>query len=135
MATGHQQCTHTYIQYHSIITSFLHAWTCMATHGILHVKCQSFLWKILFPCDKTWLFHKTRHGISTQRGQLNGICESYYYVPRECSYSQLKPVSKCPVYNPIYHIAILCNSAKVFQLLILLGKFLNTCQPYYNILE
>ena len=41
--------------------------TCMATCDILCVKCQSFLWKILFPQDKTWHFHKTRLGISTTR--------------------------------------------------------------------
>jgi len=39
--------------------------TCVATCGILQVKCQSFLWKILFPRDEMWNFHEMRRGIST----------------------------------------------------------------------
>jgi len=103
--------------YRSITTSFLHAWTRAVTRGISRVKCKSFPWKILFPCDKMWHFHVTRHGIPrdetwhfhktshsiyTQRGQPNGIQEkpttiTTTYIPCKCSYLQLKPVSECPV--------------------------------------
>ena len=120
---------------HTVLLNYNFISTCVATRGISHVKCQSFPWKILFPCDEMWLFHETRHGISTLRDQPNGIWDNYYILamPRECSYSQLKPVSECPVYIPFRHAYAFL--LKFFQLLILLGKFLNICPPYYNILE
>ena len=47
----------TEIQYCSIIISLLHTW--QHAIAILHVNCQSFLWK--------YYFHETRHDISTTR--------------------------------------------------------------------
>ena len=38
--------TYTHIRYHSIITSFLHAWTHVVPCSILHVNCQSFPWNL-----------------------------------------------------------------------------------------
>jgi len=74
------------------------------------------MWRdVAFPRDDTWLFHVTRHGIYTRRDQPNGIWDNYYYATRECSYLQLKPVSKCPAYIPFCH-AYYAFLLKFFQL-------------------
>jgi len=110
--------------------------TCVDTHG----NTRYFACKMpKFPMENIistwwdmalWLFYETRHGISTWHDQPNGIWDNYYYVPHECSYLQLKLVSECPVYIPFCH-AYYAFLLKFFQLLILLGKFLNICPPYY----
>jgi len=90
---------------------------------------------VAFPHNKTWLFHKTRYGISMWHDQPNGIWDDYYYVPCECSYSQLKSVQEQVPSLYFFSPCILCIPANFFQLLILLGNFVNICSPYYNILE